>query len=154
LRPQEYGQARSIYLAALDEPEVTPELGAKLRSNIAWCDLMIGDPTLRDEADRFSRLALEELPWPSGVKATRGAVLIDLGRADEGVPLVEQSLRKNDGRSGKAIDACWLAIAAAKRGNDAQARKFIDEAARHDPTCPLLKRAAAELEQGAMTTGR
>ena len=55
---------------------------------------MLADPTLLEEAERFSRQALGELPWLSYVRGTRGSVLIELGQIDEGVQHVEAAFQR------------------------------------------------------------
>ena len=107
----QWAEARELYLRALNQPESTPEFQAHLWNAIAWMDLMIATPPLLGEADQFSRQALEEIPWSSYAKGTRGSVLIELGEIEEGVPLVEQALREHDKPSDKALNACYLAIA-------------------------------------------
>ena len=143
---QNYALAKDGYIAALSQPEMTPEIRAHLWNNIAWMDLMLADPTLLEEAERFSRQALGELPWLSYVRGTRGSVLIELGQIDEGVQHVEAAFRENYMGSLKALNACYLAIAFIRRGDFTKALDYIDEAKKRDPKCPLLERAAKELD--------
>ena len=144
---REYARARESYLTALRQPESTPELQAHLWNNVAWLDLMIAAPPLLEEADQFSRLAIEELPWVSCVKGTRGSVLIELGRIDEGMPLVQQALAENDRPSDKALNVCYLAIAMKRRGEISKAYEYIEQAKKLDVGCPLIERAVSELEE-------
>jgi len=141
-----YREARDIYLAILSRPESKPEFQSQLWNGIAWLDLRIDDPTLLEEADQFSRRAIEDDPWSSLVRGTRGSVLIELGQIDEGYPLVEQAFQEND-RDAKALNACYLAIAESRQGGIRNARWFINEAKKRDPNCPLLERAMREVER-------
>ncbi len=143
---REYADARELFLKALKQSESTREFQAHFWNSIAWMDLMIATPPLLEEADQFSRQALEEIPWLSYARGTRGCVLIELGRIDEGVPLVEQALRENNKASDKALNACYLAIATIKRADTVNGRKYIEEAKKHDPNCPLLERATKRLK--------
>jgi Tfp pilus assembly protein PilF len=152
-RQHKYAEARDSFHMALNRPELTPEIQAFLWNNIAWVDLMIGGSTLMEEADQFSRQALEESPWHSYVKGTRGSVLIEMGRIADGVRLVEQAYKENGLASHKALNACYLAIAMLRKGNPARARGYIDEAKRRDPNCPLVERAVRELEQCPQPSG-
>ncbi len=48
-------------------------------------------------------------------------------------------------------DACYLAIATAKQKDLPKARDYIEDAKKRDPQCPLLNRAAREIERSSMT---
>ena len=146
---RQYAEARDLYASALNHPEATPEFRAHLWNNIAWLDLMIGDPALLAEADRFSQQALEEAPWLPYVRGTRGGVLIELCQIDNGMRLVQQAFRENYFPTLKALNACYLAIANARQGNLSRARQHVAEAGSGDPTCPLLERTIRELERSA-----
>ncbi len=149
---QKYALAKDRYHDALNQREMTPELRANLWNNIAWMDLMLADPTLLEEADRYSRQALEELPWQPYVRGTRGCVLIELGQIDEGVLHVEQAFRDNYMGSSKALSACYLAIAEVRRGDFSKALDYIDDAKKRDPKCPLVARAVEELDRRPQTS--
>jgi len=142
-----YPQARGTYLRALYQLESMPDWQAYLWNAIAWTDLMIADPALLEEAERFSRQAIEEVPWLSAIKGTRGSVLIELGRCDEGVRLVEQAFRENDVASQKALNACYLAIAVARQKDKLKAHEYLDKAKKWDLNCPLLERTIKEVQQ-------
>jgi tetratricopeptide (TPR) repeat protein len=147
LHERKHAEARDAYLRALNQLVMTREVQAILWNNIAWIDLMLADPALLEEANTFSRQALEELPWQSYVRGTRGSVLIELGQIDEGVRHVEQALRYNYPGTSKALNACYLAIAELRRRDFSKALDYIDDAKKHDPTCPLIERAVTELDQ-------
>jgi tetratricopeptide (TPR) repeat protein len=140
---QDHREARSACLTALESPEASSESHAYLWNNIAWEDLMIGDSALLEEADRLSEQALTELPWIPAVKGTRGSVLVELGRSDEGVSLLQQAHRENASPSNRALNACYLAMAMARQGDLPRAREFVTEAERLDPACLLLERAGS-----------
>ena len=92
------------------------------------------------EADDFSRQALEKAPWVVYFKGTRGIVLVELGRYDEGIALLEEAMRKHPDNWGKAINACYLGIAAGRRGFPSESRHYFALARKLDPYCPLLDR--------------
>lgn len=140
---RQYQEARDVYLKALGESDMASEAQGYVWNNIAWESLMTGESALLAEADQFSRQAYAELPSVSPIKGTRGSVLIELGHLDEGAPLVEQALRENHQPSHRALNACYLAIAMAKRGDTSKAQKYAEQAERLDPQCPLLERVTA-----------
>lgn len=143
-KQRKHREARTVYLEVLGRPEMTPEILAHAWNNIAWTDLMIGDATVREEANRFSEQAIAELPWLSCIKGTRGSVLIELDRVEEGIPFLEQAFRENHEPSDKALNACYLAIAMTKLGDTQKAREYLEEAKRLDPACQLLERAVSQ----------
>jgi tetratricopeptide (TPR) repeat protein len=152
IHQRQYAEARNVYLAALGQPEtpdfrLTPEYLAYLWDRVAWLDVMIADPALLDEADRYSRQALAQPPWLADVKGTRGSVLVELGRIDDGARLLEHALWESHAPAEKALYACQLAIAAARRGDPAAAQRYLDVARRRDPQCVLLERAVRELQR-------
>jgi tetratricopeptide (TPR) repeat protein len=142
-----YAEARELYLRASNQPESTQEFRAYMWNAVAWMDLLIATPALLEEAEQFSRQALEEIPSSSYIRGTRGCVLVELGRIDEGLPLVEQALRENDRASEKASDACYVAIAMIERGDTVNGRKYIEKAQGYDSNCPLLERANKRLNE-------
>ena len=54
---------------------------------------------------------------------------------------LDRELAGTDDLSGKAQNACFMAMAEAKRGNLEEATKFLQAARQHDGTCFLIERA-------------
>jgi Tfp pilus assembly protein PilF len=150
-RQRKHREARDAYFVILNRPELPPGTQANLWNNIAWTDLMIGDPTLLEEADSFSRQALEEEPWSSYIRGTRGSVLIELGQIEAGVRLVKQAFQEND-RNSQALSACYLATAEIRQGNIRSALEYIHKARKRDPNCPLLERTMKGIERVTCTS--
>jgi Tfp pilus assembly protein PilF len=138
-----FAEARHEYLQAIEYAS-SPQYGPYAWNNLALVDLMIGSPEALDEADRFSRQAYECIPWEPDVKGTRGGVLVEQGRLDDGICLLETALAKSEKAHDRAIHACWLAIAKARQGDPSAADHYLDQARRLDPSCPLLTRAQQE----------
>lgn len=101
-------------------------------NSLAWCDLVLDDPTLVAEALEMSAAAIRLLPEHPAVRGTRAFALILGGRPGEGIDL---------GLAAYARD--W---------RFPQADRWIARARRADPACPLLVRAGAELD--ARRSGR
>jgi len=134
-------QARSCFLQLLPHPKLDAAGRAMILNNVAYADVLAGDADLLHEADRYSEEAMKNLGWLAPVKGTRGCVLLELGRIEQAIPLLLEAMRENDLASSKALNACSLAIAEARRGACAEAKKFIEEARRLNPSCFLLPRA-------------
>src|SRR5581483_222392 len=96
-----------------------------LLNNIAYVDALLGSPDLLAEADECSTKALELAGANIIFKGTRGLVLIQLDRFDEGVPLLQEAFRKHPEKWGKAINACCLGLAAARQGRLDDCRRLV-----------------------------
>ena len=140
-------RARELYLRALSN--LNRHRNSKHISGIAshGSILMIATPPLLEEADQFSWQALEDSLANPTPEEREAVVLIELGRIDEGLPLVEQALREHDKASDKALNACYLAIAMIGRGDVVNGGKYIGKAEEYDPNCPLLERATKRLNE-------
>ena len=143
----DYPRAKQIFERLLEQKKDDMGLGALFKNNIAWTDLLIGDRQLLDEADRFSSEAIEVLPWVSEIKGTRGSVLIELGRIEDGVSLVEQAMKQNRQRQNQAFNASYLALAMLRLGNLEKAADYQKAAVRLDPKCALRNRLEVEKEK-------
>lgn len=90
-------------------------------------------------ADHLSAELLEINPNDLSVIGTRGAVLVDLGRFDEGVALLIKTLSSSE-KLVQAYGHVFLAIAERQRGNLEQAARHAEEAAILDSSCQALER--------------
>ncbi|MDB6066724.1 MAG: hypothetical protein JWR26_2932 [Pedosphaera sp.] len=153
LRRGAFEEARAILVVHVQSPPSNPGLYALACNNLAWSDLMIGRADLAAEADEYSRKAIERMPLEPAVQGTRGAVLVELGRIEEDVALLNQCLAKTEDKNSKALLNCSLAIAERKRGNSAGAELFLETARSLDASCLLLKRAESSSGQSAENTG-
>jgi hypothetical protein len=109
-------------------------------NGLAWVDTLIGGDELIQEADKYSKEALENMPHVSYFRGTRGNVLVELGQYEEGLVLLREAMNAADNPTMKALDACHIAIAEQKRGNLDESRKFAEIARSWDPDCMLLDR--------------
>lgn len=150
-----YATARTIFLELVDEDRRAvagglghregPSRGIRL-NNLAWCDLMLQDPSLVTEALDASAGAIDLLPEHPAVRGTRAFALIVGGRPGEGIDLGHAAYAKTKEAGPRALQACVLAIGYARDWRFRQAERWIDVAGRIDLGCSLLVRARAELE--------
>lgn len=133
-------EARRIYAKILGRYSKFEQLRYTMFNNIAWTDVLMGDPALMWEADAGSRLALEAQPSVAPFKGTRGAVLVEMGDLDAGLRLLHEALRENEDDRNKALNACFIGIANARRSDLEQCRSYFALARRLDPECVLLAR--------------
>jgi Peptidase family M50 len=155
IKDQGYVSARTIFRELVDEDRTMSEAGLGQRddvsrgihlNNLAWCDLMLDDPALIEEALSSSAAAIDLLPGHPAIRGTRAFALILGGRPGEGIDLGHAAYAKTKEAQTKALQACVLAIGYARKWRFGQAARWIDLARRADPSCSLLGRASGELE--------
>ena len=153
IKDQGYVSARTIFRELVDEDRTMSGLGQRddvsrgiHLNNLAWCDLMLDDPALIEEALSSSAAAIDLLPGHPAIRGTRAFALILGGRPREGIDLGHAAYAKTKEAQTKALQACVLAIGYARRWRFGQAARWIDLARRADPSCSLLGRASGELE--------
>jgi tetratricopeptide (TPR) repeat protein len=135
---REYDRARAVFLRVLDKPQLQPGTRILMLNNIAYANAGLNEPELLAEADQYSEEAMKSMSWSPFVKGTRGTVLVELGRIDEGVELLKQAMSEHEELDLKALNACHLAAAEEKRGDSQAADKYWQTARKLDPTCVLL----------------
>lgn len=135
---KEFHAARTQWLLLLERQDLPPALRATLVNNLAWTDMVIGGKELLAEADRLSQEAIRDQPWSPIFQGTRGSVLIELGQADEGLPLVQRAFDANEDPRFKALNACYLALGECQRGNSFEGQHHREVAHKLDPECILL----------------
>ena len=155
IKDQGYAAARAIFRGLVEDDRRTPAQGLGHRddvsrgvhlNNLAWCDLMLDDPALVEEALDTSATAIGLLPEHPAVRGTRAFALIVGGRPREGIDLGHTAYAKTKEAGPKALQACVLAIGYARKWRFGQAQRWIDLARRADPNCSLVGRAQGELE--------
>ncbi len=146
----EHEAARAQFLAALGSASVPPTLTATLKSAVAWADLAAGPQERLAEADQLSREALEAVGWDPSIKGVRGGVLVEQGRTEAGLKLLQDALRDADTihPMARATFYCYMAMVLAGQGKLDEARPFLDVVLRRVPSCPFLPRAQAAFAAG------
>jgi hypothetical protein len=170
LNLKQFCEARRNYLGLLERPDLDANFRPIILNNIAVADILMRAPKLcRDdrpvqgtplanqesatqepadlltEADRFSTEALAALPWMPTMKGTRGSVLVEMDRLQEGSTLLMEALQENETAENKAFNLCYLALAAARKGNVAQTCQFLESAQKLAPDCMALPRVGPEI---------
>jgi tetratricopeptide (TPR) repeat protein len=132
----DYERARSIFVELLHaEQKKQPGWHQLLLNNIAWADLMLRRADLLQEADAYSEEVIKGSPNFPSFQGTRGAVLVSMGRVQEGDKLLRKAFRRHSEKIERASVACWIAIAEARTGNAQEARAWLSKAHR---LCPWL----------------
>jgi hypothetical protein len=137
-------------LAAARAPvhDATPETLAAMDTLAAMAVLYLADPALYGDADAASARAFAVTADDPATQHTRGWLLIEMGRVEEGLALVRSVLASAtlgpDGRAGVLATA---ALGEARLGNVATARQLCEQAHRIDPFCLLLPRLRTVLPE-------
>ena len=143
----EYSRARDIFVRLLSM-DTKPGFTRSVRlNNIAYVDVLIGDPALLPEADAYSQEAYEATPWTPSIVGTRGTVLVELGQFEVGIKLLKESFEHGRTPRSKADNACHLAIAYFRMGDRVQADNYLKLARQLDSQCRLIERAESEFRK-------
>jgi tetratricopeptide (TPR) repeat protein len=141
---QRVRDAGAVFRRILAKPTLDETTKGVMLNNLAWSDLVADDPTLLPEADEMSARANDKVGWHPAVKGTRGSVLIELRRMDEGLSLVSAAMQAQADPRSKASNACYLAIGYARKGEWDEAKRYREIARNLDPDCILLDRVDRE----------
>lgn len=103
--------------------------------------LALGPPT---QPEPTAQLSAQLLDWTDTLthRGTRGSVLVDLGRIEEGQIMLKDVLIKTTSTVDKTYANIFLALAEKQQGHLDLARDYAAKAAKIDPHCPALRRVA------------
>ena len=88
---------------------------------------------------------MEVCPSDLTANETRGAVLVELGRIEEGLDMLRHALERESAPRERALIECYIALALAKQGHGEQAAAHLASARDADPTCIVMRRIEEEL---------
>ncbi|HEY3488435.1 MAG TPA: site-2 protease family protein [Gammaproteobacteria bacterium] len=137
----EYRAARELIIAALKDDAIQGVERALAENNIAWCNYVLDEPGLLEEAERLSVSAMQVLPWSLAVRSTRGAILIAKGDIKAGIELLNDKRFVIENNTSQALAACTLCLGYSLQGDKVKAQETLKRAAILDPDCVLLERA-------------
>lgn len=137
---KKYSEALRAFALLVGRHKRHKDVDSLLLNDIAYTCLVMGKPELLARADTCSQLALKHRPWVVHFKGTRGSVLVELGKYDEGLKLLHDAMRNHPEKRGQALNACYIGIAEARRGNLAESLNYFTLARKLDPDCILLDR--------------
>ncbi len=105
-------------------------------------------PNCLHNADRWSEQALEIQPQNLTLQGTRGAVLVEQCRFDEGEAFLKEVYQKSEVEIDREISAFYLALIAKRHGDRKLAARLARRARLSFPAPWLLKRLEAEFPKG------
>jgi tetratricopeptide (TPR) repeat protein len=109
-------------------------------------------PDLLREVESLSTEILQEAlrTFPDSVVtllATRGCVLVEMGKTEEGLALLQEIWEELQGPFEKAACGCYLALALTRKGRLEEANDYLETARGLGPDFPGVARVARELAQ-------
>lgn len=113
---------------------------------LAWTTLLLGKPSTLQEAALRSADSAKILPFKPYVRGTRGSILVELGRVEEGVLLLKQAMGAAEYKGHRAISAYFLSRAYRRLGKPAPAARFLEKALSWDEK--EVQKVAVCLEKG------
>ncbi len=135
-----YDLAREELVQLAESGAIDLQTKTIVSNNLAWADVMTRRQDLLEEADRHSEDAFKQAGWFPEIQSTRGAVLVEKGRLDEGIELLEKALPQVEEVQDRAAIAGYLALAENRRGNR-------DAAERYAKTAIALHRGGRQTER-------
>jgi serine/threonine protein kinase/tetratricopeptide (TPR) repeat protein len=151
---EEFRQARDVYRAVLD---LDPKR-FRAMNNLAWLLANCPDPRFRDagRAVELARKATELAPQYAFLWNTRGVAHYRAGEWEAAIAALEKSMalyprRYSEGARLESFSTFFLALAHARLGHGAEARRWYDRAVRwmdqYQPDDLELRRFRAEAEE-------
>lgn len=131
----------------LQEKECDNNRRAVYLNNVAYADILIGEHSLLEEADKCSGQAYQSCSWVAAIQGTRGMVLIERGKLNEGILLLKKAIEGSENPRDKAINAAYIAIGEKRRGNKVLAQQYFETASCLDSECILLEKVYYELQK-------
>lgn len=104
----------------------------------AW--LLYQPPALQPLVLQLSADLLANAPSEITRQGTRGAVLVQVGDLQDGIPMLEEVFRKTKSNFDRAFSAAFLARAHHQLGNDSLVQQWLAEFTKTDPPPALQKR--------------
>jgi tetratricopeptide (TPR) repeat protein len=138
---KEFRKALEAYDALLPQVQNDRPVRALVLNNLAYAGLLLNERDRLPQADGYSDEAISTLGWSPAIKGTRGAVLLEMGKVEEAMPLLREAMQSRQDPADDAQSACWLAIAEARKGDLTSSRSLLEQATKLDANCILLERA-------------
>ncbi len=133
-------QARALFSEAIQTAK-TDELKVHLYELMANLVIVAQLMDYLPEADVYSQAAIALQPDVITLKGTRGSILVELCRVEEGVAMLEEVFENSPSNFDKTISAYFLALGHHRARRVEQAQPWLDEMMLHEPPSWLLDRA-------------
>jgi hypothetical protein len=142
------------YRQLLREPQLTAEARLGLLDSFATTVLMYNAREFLSEADMYSEELHRAKPTEWSVMGTRGSILVEIGRTEEGIEMLRAVVENDPLAFDQAISAAFIALGEIKKGRLEAAEEWLNKAREFDPNCVALDRIAACLSAAAQCVKR
>jgi hypothetical protein len=143
--------AEALLRHALDKSGAEPAVRAQVLDSLACLPLYYDRPDLLREAEAWVGEALTASPHAITLNGTRGSILVELGRFDEAIQVLERVAAVSEERTDRGISAAYLAKAYSAKGDRAGSAEWLAQANRLLPEHIVVKRIVAQLTLSAAT---
>ncbi len=99
-----------------------------LYNNIAWTNVIYPQEDLLQQADNYSKKALNSSPRFTAFVGTRGSVLIRKGEIEAGLELLKRAFKHHSDEASRSAEALFIGIGEAKLGNRQKAMEWLEKA--------------------------
>lgn len=138
-------KAEEVWRDLLKQPIGSSSLAIAAMDSLSCLPLYYGQMHLLNEADAWTSMALKRSPDAITLKGTRGSVLIELGRVDEGMAFLKEVIKRTDCPVDRVICSAYLSKGYTLKGSSAEARLWMEKARAIDSEHVVVKRLGKEL---------
>jgi len=109
--------------------------------------IILGQKQYLTQADRWSQEAIKLAGYSKTIQGTRGAILVELGKYEEGKQMLLPLTKPGSNPIDIAISGCYLAKADHRLGKREQARTWLKQAEQSSKKVPALSEMFASIKQ-------
>ena len=142
---EKFQEARESMRHLSREMEGDAKIRAETLDALACIPLFSGYMELLDDAMDCIGRALIEAPEMITLKGTKASLLVEKGRLDEGMSMLEEVLAKTESDNDRAICKYYMALAYRRKGEVNRAHEWLRDAQKFAPQCLVRQRISQEL---------
>ena len=134
------GEADRVKEALLKGTNTADGPSTAILDSLACLPLYYGLSSLLEESIGYIELAIQKEPDAITLKGTKGSILIELGRLEEGMNLIDEVAASSQSENDRAICHYYKALGILKSGDRTAARLLLREAVAKYPACIVKSR--------------
>jgi hypothetical protein len=144
---QHFDDAIALYNRLLSSPNVSGAERVYILDILASIVIVRGQKQYLTQADVWSQESMKLAGYSKTIRGTRGAILIELGRYEEGMRMLFQLTEPDNDPLDISISSCYLAKAEHRLGNNEQAWNWLKLAEKAGERVPELPDMFARVKQ-------
>lgn len=146
----ELDKTESILRELIKRPALPLSKLAELLDSLSCLVLYHGRSHLLAQAEAWINEATRYAPHAITLKGTRGGILIELGRVDEGILLLREVVKRSECSADQTFSAAYLAKAYAAKNCLEESQQWMAKAQTLNPEHRHVKKIAGELSLPAL----